>query len=288
MKHLSILIVLIYICISPIHCQVVVVGGGDPLGHAHKKDTLDTYNIQVKYEMKFMPDTLARDNYNKVTTVLNLSPKGLSFFREYGLFRSDSVIAHHQENGKVRHSIRTKATKYIGKTYNNFLIIKSWPQEDKLFFRDNIGLDGHFTYTENKPDFGWKIDFSQTKKIAGYTCHSAQGNYAGRDYQAWFTTDIPISEGPWKFCGLPGLILEVSSLDQEYIYTCMSIKEAEGPIYVLGMDWNLKTTRERFLKAKKKYETNPAAALAAMSDKIQSNKNLKNRADFPYNPQEKY
>ena len=68
----------------------------------------------------------------------------------------------------------------------------------------------------------------------------------------------------------------------------MSIRNAEGPLYVLGMDNNLKTTRERFLKAKKKYKVNPAAALAAMADKIQSNVNLKNRADVPYNPQEKY
>ena len=68
----------------------------------------------------------------------------------------------------------------------------------------------------------------------------------------------------------------------------MSIRNAEGPLYILGMDYNLKTTRERFLKAKKRYEVNPAAAIAAMSSKIQSNINLKNRADVPYNPQEKY
>lgn len=288
MKYLSILSVLMYICIFPLHCQVVVIGGGDPLGYAHKIDTLDTYNIQVKYEMKFMPDTLARDNYNKVTTVLNLTPKGLSFFREYGLFRSDSVVAHHLENGQVRHSIRSKASKYIGKRYGDYIILKSWPEKNVLFYREQIGLDGHFTYTESKPDFGWEIDFNQTKEIAGHTCHAAKGSYAGRDYQAWFTTDIPISDGPWKFCGLPGLILEVYSLDEEYIYTCMSIRNAEGPLYILGMDYNLKTTRERFLKAKKRYEVNPAAAIAAMSSKIQSNINLKNRADVPYNPQEKY
>ena len=68
----------------------------------------------------------------------------------------------------------------------------------------------------------------------------------------------------------------------------MSIRNAEGPVYVLGMDYNLKTTRERFLKTIKKYKVNPAAALAAMADKFQSSVNLKNRADVPYNPQEKY
>ena len=282
----------IFLCtnIVPSYSQYILTpGGGDPLGYAHKIDTLDTYSIQVKYEMKFMPDTSARDNYNVVTTVLHLNPQGLSFFREYNLFRGDSLIASNLENGKARLSTKNKVIALVGnKTYDNYIILKSWPEVNVLFHRERIGLDGYFIYTENKPDFGWKIDFNQTKEIAGYTCHAAKGSYAGRDYQAWFTTDIPISDGPWKFCGLPGLILEVSSLDEEYIYTCMSIRNAEGPLYVLGMDSNLKTTRERFLKAKKKYKVNPAAALAAMADKIQSNVNLKNRADVPYNPQEKY
>lgn len=289
MKWFSLFCFLLYTNIYSLYSQIYTPGGGDPLGYAHKIDTLDTYNIQVKYEMKFMPDTLARDNYNKITTVLNLSPQGLSFFREYNRFRGDSLVACHLENGKVRQSISNKVLEYVGNIYyDNYIILKSWPEKNVLFHREQIGIDGHFTYTENKPNFGWKIDFNQTKEIAGYTCHAAKGSYAGRDYQAWFTTDIPISDGPWKFCGLPGLILEVYSLDEEYIYTCMSIRNAEGPLYVLGMDSNLKTTRERFLKAKKKYKVNPAAALAAMSDKIQSNVNLKNRADVPYNPQEKY
>lgn len=289
MKWFSLFCLLLCTNIFSLHCQIYAVGGGDPLGYAHKIDTLDTYNIQVKYQMKFMPDTLVRDKYNSITTVLHLGSKGISFFKEYNLFRRDSLIACHLENGKVRLSTQNKALKLVGNEwYGDYIILKSWPEKNVLFHRERIGLDGHFTYTENKPDFGWEIDFNQTKEIAGYTCHAAKGSYAGRDYQAWFTTDIPVSDGPWKFCGLPGLILEVSSLDEEYIYTCMSIRNAEGPVYVLGMDYNLKTTRERFLKTIKKYKVNPAAALAAMTDKIQSSVNFKNRADVPYNPQEKY
>lgn len=289
MKWFSLFCLLLCTNIFSLHCQIYAVGGGDPLGYAHKIDTLDTYNIQVKYQMKFMPDTLVRDKYNCITTVLHLGSKGISFFREYNLFRGDSLIACHLENGKARLSTQNKAIKLIGNEwYGAYIILKSWPEKNVLFHRERIGLDGHFTYTENKPDFGWKIDFNQTKEIAGYTCHAAKGSYAGRDYQAWFTTDIPVSDGPWKFCGLPGLILEVSSLDEEYIYTCMSIRNAEGPVYVLGMDYNLKTTRERFLKTIKKYKVNPAASLAAMADKFQSSVDFKNRADVPYNPQEKY
>lgn len=69
MKWFSLFCFLLYTNIYSLYSQIYTPGGGDPLGYAHKIDTLDTYNIQVKYEMKFMPDTLARDNYNKITTV---------------------------------------------------------------------------------------------------------------------------------------------------------------------------------------------------------------------------
>ena len=49
----------------------------------------------------------------------------------------------------------------------------------------------------------------QTKKIGNFLCQKAVSNFRGRDYVAWFAKDIPVHAGPWKFYGLPGLILEV-------------------------------------------------------------------------------
>lgn len=289
MKRIYFLVVMLCLVISSAYSQyIVAVGGGDPLTYTHKVDTITNYNIQILYELKFMPDTLARDNYDRRTTVLNLSPEGISNYCEYSLFRSDSIKAPHIENEKVRLSIINEAIKYSGRVYDFSYIVKSWPERNRLFFRGSAGIDGNFKYTEDLPDFGWEVDFSKTREVAGYTCHSAQGSYAGRDYEAWFTTDIPINDGPWKFQGLPGLILEVSSLDEEYIYTCMSIRKTEGPLIVTGVDIAMKTSRERFLKIYERHERNPAAGIAAMGDKIQSNVNLKNRKDRVINPQEKY
>lgn len=289
MERVHLIIVMLHFMLPPAYSQyIVAIGGGDPLDYTHKMDTITHYNIQILYEMKFMPDTLERDNYDRRTTVLNLSPEGISNYCEYSLFKTDSIKAPHIEDGKVRLSITNKAMKYGGRVYDNYIIVKSWPENDKLFHIETIGIDGRFKYTDDLPDFGWKVDFSRTKEVAGYVCHSAMGRYAGRDYQAWFTTDIPINDGPWKFQGLPGLILEVSSLDQEYSYTCMSIRKMEGPLIVTGVDVAMKVTRENFLKTHKRYKKNPAAAFAAMGDKLQSSINLKNRKDRAINPQEKY
>jgi GLPGLI family protein len=55
-----------------------------------------------------------------------------------------------------------------------------------------------------------KIDWllvNESKKIGEYECFKAKCNYKGRSYTAWYTLEIPVSYGPWKLNGLPGLIL---------------------------------------------------------------------------------
>ena len=60
--------------------------------------------------------------------------------------------------------------------------------------------------------FKWKINNTK-KEILGYSCQQAIVNYRGRNYTAYFTSEIPFQTGPWKFYGLPGLILQVESDD---------------------------------------------------------------------------
>lgn len=291
MNRILLLVIMLYLVFPSAYSQyIVAIGGGDPESPAKKRDTLAPCDIQVKYELKFMPDTLERDKFKTQTMVLRMNTKGISVYQEYGKFRSDSVTAARTRNGKIKLSDSNEAIKYQTKARDNITIAKSWPEKHKILVRELIGLDGTFYYTEDKTDFGWEVDFTQTKKIGGYTCHSAKGSYAGRDYQAWFTPEIPISDGPWLFCGLPGLILEVSSLDKEFLYTCMSIQAGTGPVSLRSLDDAFKTTRERFLKAKERYKVNPAAGVAAMVEagKLQTTMNLKNRKPRAYNPQEKY
>ena len=291
MNRILLLVIMLYLVFPSAYSQyIVAIGGGDPESPAEKRDTLAPCDIQVKYELKFMPDTLERDKFKTQTMVLRMNTKGISVYQEYGKFRSDSVTAARTRNGKIKLSDTNEAIKYQTKARDNITIAKSWPEKHKILVRELIGLDGTFYYTEDKTDFGWEVDFTQTKEIGGYTCHSAKGSYAGRDYQAWFTPEIPISDGPWFFCGLPGLILEVSSLDKEFLYTCMSIQAGTGPVSLRSLDTAFKTTRERFLKAKERYKVNPAAGVAAMVEagKLQTTMNLKNRKPRAYNPQEKY
>lgn len=63
----------------------------------------------------------------------------------------------------------------------------------------------------------WEIDSSKTKVINGYECEQAKLSFRGSNFTAYFTKEIPMSFGPWKFSGLPGLILEIT-LDDNHNY----------------------------------------------------------------------
>ncbi|WP_421918433.1 GLPGLI family protein [Marinifilum sp.] len=102
--------------------------------------------------------------------------------------------------------------------------------------------------------FEWK-PCMDTKTILGYTCHKATCKFRGRNYEAWFTRAIPFKAAPWKFHGLPGVILEVYSTDEYCSWVAESIeirpfkKEIELPFY--GIDIVDLKKYIKILKAKK-------------------------------------
>ncbi len=56
----------------------------------------------------------------------------------------------------------------------------------------------------------WKI-LNDMKEVAGHICMNAswEDTLKMQKVVAWFALDMPVSGGPERFCGLPGLILEV-------------------------------------------------------------------------------
>ena len=74
-------------------------------------------------------------------------------------------------------------------------------------------LGKHCVVEDTLGAIDWTIDASAQKLFGTYPCLKATGHFRGRDYEVWFTPDLPISSGPHKLGGLPGLILEAHSTD---------------------------------------------------------------------------
>jgi GLPGLI family protein len=80
----------------------------------------------------------------------------------------------------------------------------------------NLLYGEHVYVKEITPKINWKIE-KDTKKIGSFICKKATTFFRGRNYIAWFTSEIPLPFGPWKLNGLPGIILEAYD-NNKYVY----------------------------------------------------------------------
>lgn len=104
-----------------------------------------------------------------------------------------------------------------------------------FYFRDNF-FDQIFV-VKDEYNLKWNI-LQEIKKIGGFTCQKATTKFRGRTYIAWFTNDIPVPFGPWKFKGLAGLILEVYDVDEVFHIVANNVKIGEKLDCIMIIDQN--------------------------------------------------
>ena len=108
-------------------------------------------------------------------------------------------------------------------------VIKHYPNETKLthtFSRWDL-----YKYEEELPQFDWQLEEGDTT-LLGYTCHFASCQFRGRTWRAAYALDIPISEGPWKLCGLPGLILYAKDSKNDFTFVCDNLSSIARPMFI--------------------------------------------------------
>lgn len=107
-------------------------------------------------------------------------------------------------------------------------------------------------YTEGYPSMSWSLS-TDTTTICGYLCQKATCHWRGRNYIAWFAPQLPIKLGPWKFGGLPGLIMKIYDTKHLYTWQAVAIDKGEFPILQLGKKYFKETTRNKVRKMQYEY-----------------------------------
>jgi GLPGLI family protein len=93
--------------------------------------------------------------------------------------------------------------------------------KNKLHLADRIGFD-NYHYEEEIPVLEWELG-EDTLTVCGYPCKKARTAFRGRNYEAWYAPEIPVSLGPWKFAGLPGMILQIRDTRNMFRFVCTQI-----------------------------------------------------------------
>ena len=117
--------------------------------------------------------------------------------------------------------------KVVQKAVEEYTIMDK--SKDSLKTKTFISNDTYLVY-ETIPVFKWDFDNNETKKIGDYICKKATTTFRVRNYIAWYTLDFTTQFGPWKFNGLPGLILEVYDETNRHHWIAQKIKTFNGEI----------------------------------------------------------
>jgi len=143
-----------------------------------------------------------------------------------------------------------------------------------------------FFYEEDIPMQTWTLT-SESKKIHGYDCRKATTRYLGRNYEAWYTLEIPISNGPWKLGGLPGMILEAYDIQRHFVFDCVGIEKLKKPESIVKYDWHyVEKSRKDLQKVIEKFHDDPLAYITGVLWGRVSTNRVSSKSK-PYNPLER-
>lgn len=256
--------------------------------------------LEVHYTRTEVTDTTKREtNYFKEETMLRIG-KGMSRYCSIPRFYRDSLMHNNpglyfqMEAASFEKDPREhdRTTLERSGRYGSF-IYKNYPEgkiTETAYFEMQ---DWRYEEDWEKPE--WEIS-DETKEILGYQCFKATADYRGRRWTVWFAPEIPVQDGPWKLCGLPGLILEAIDNHREFHFIANGLMQTGisevGFLCYREKRGVRKVTRDKFFNSWWKYaNSNFAAKMAAMfggkdaqlknSDKKEQHRD-KEETDYPH------
>jgi len=139
-----------------------------------------------------------------------------------------------------------------------------YPKSKSSVYKDRQNLIatlpiGSNLYTFPEPNLKWEVIPNEKKNILGNTCFKAKTlTDTGKLYYAWYCPEISIPDGPFRFKGLAGLVLEVHNEDSTLMIEAVKIEKSDEIIepiaYAGAIDLNDKST---FLKKRSEFIENP-------------------------------
>lgn len=164
----------------------------------------DSLRGEFTYLLKYKSNTLNPDYITKELFSLQISNSRAFFISENKLKFDSAFSAEYNRNSSVIDMSRIPAAK------SNFLIIQT---TDNVQFYETVGMT---LLSYHDPVINdWKL-IDETKVINSIVCKKAETRFKGRDWTAWYSAEIPFPYGPYKFSGLPGLIIKITDKTEDY------------------------------------------------------------------------
>ena len=257
-------------------------------GSESNRSPIDKVRFIVQYEMAFVQDTSNPEQVSEETMILKVGER-ISMFYSYTKFVTDSLLKEQaaRSGGMIMRQERGGMGGSSNQGQVNYQIYKNHPT-GKVTTLDRVG-PSQFRVEETNECPAWEI-MSDTTTILSYVCYKATSSFKGRDYTVWFTPEIPRSEGPWKLCGLPGLILHAEDSQQHFVFECTGLLNPQPDEMILyGTDNYEPVSRRNLNRAYERFAADPIGYTTSSSPNIQirmvgPDGQQMNPRNIPYNP----
>ena len=168
-------------------------------------------NIRLTYNLNYKPYQNDSLKYNKIFILQG--ENNSSVFIEKIKFENDSI------NNPVINADQIE----------EFTVVKNFEKNEKYkiveyaFDKYKIKID-----SEQK----WIVS-EDSKFISDFKCQKATIDYGGRKWIAWFNSDLNLSNGPYIFDGLPGLVFEIYDQNKDYNFTLTKVEKLKDNFHRL-------------------------------------------------------
>ena len=223
-----------------------------------REPMIDRAHMKCLYRYVYTFDTLKNELRDDLL-ILQIG-KEVSKCYSYYTFQCDS-LRRTPDGAKVWSELFRRAIEKDG-IYGDFphvrmstYVYKNYPTgqmtiTDRISSQDYCYVDSLHTQT-------WTMGDS-TREVLGYTCQQATADFRGRRWTAWFAMDIPVSDGPWKLGGLPGLILEAYDEGQQHVFTAVGLERVKDELIIFNRPFGgnhryEQTNRLDFLRMERRF-----------------------------------
>lgn len=172
----------------------------------------DTAFAAVRYSFVYLSDTTMPAETESMILFLG---KNTSVYKSYDRMFADSVVLAQIESYKNAPPGTPMKIGVAGMKRGSGSAVYKDVANNKMLRQENFIKD--YIIDDAMPAINWNMA-SETKNIQELVCQKATGSFRGRNYTAWFTTQLPYSNGPWKLGGLPGLIVEAYDDEKQVVF----------------------------------------------------------------------
>ena len=185
-----------------------------------RTDTLGEATMRLEYRMRFPSETGPDSSYVD-RRIVEIGP-GLQ--KEYSLILETSEMAGHNAWKQTDGAFDSHDPDSPVNPFELYIT----PDGITVIHKTMI-LGPVLRWQEDTPAFGWQLT-SDTCTVMGYPCQKAVTEFRGRVWHAWFCPALPVDSGPYKFRGLPGLIIKAEDTTGTYSWELAAIERGTWPI----------------------------------------------------------